>query len=107
LGLDQQVRAELKRRGAATVRVQLSMVTATQNGTSQPLHLFPLLPGRPNVRYSDAEVWLREQEIAADQLAEARHRHLLRWARVAGVGAVTAAVAAIASLIVTILAAAD
>lgn len=87
--VDPDVRQELDRRGAPTVRMQLAATVLHMHGTSVPNPAFPIeLPGRPYVPRPTVEEWLREQEVIAKEVVAARHAEQLsasqaatRWAK--------------------------
>jgi hypothetical protein len=91
---------ELERRGVSNVRLLLQNPDAAGVGRQAIVRLGTSGHDPPR---GDVEDWLRGQEEAAERISVSRHRQLMRWAKIAGVGAVVGAVAAAAGVIVTIL----
>lgn len=92
-----QVRAELERRGIASVRELLWNATGPGQGSSVSLHA----PNIPNPLRGEVEEWLREKEAAVETLATSRHQEQIavgedavRWARWAFWAALVSAVIA-------------
>ena len=82
-----RAREELERRGAANVQA-LVRDAAGPGGTS----VVRIGLGNDDPLRQDVEAWLREKELAAEQIDALRHRQLLVWGRIAGVAAVGALV---------------